>query len=86
MEVGVNYDSKNIGKCGRYKTRAALENACSADINCAGYSTISLSGYNKGGVAENGFYPWCLKRKYLVKRSKPGNHNFYKKVFRGIRS
>ena len=83
MEAGVNYDSKNIGKCGKYKTRAALENACSADINCAGYSTISLSGYNKGGVAENGFYPWCLKRS-LDKRYVPGNHNFYRKTFGGI--
>ena len=72
-----------MGECGSYKTRKALEHACSSDRFCAGYSTISYR--NTKAVAEDGFYPWCLKRS-LDKRSVPGNHNFYRKTHGGIKS
>ena len=48
-----------------YKSRKAIERACTENDKCIGYSTISvelgISEYVEDREAENGFYPWCLK-------------------------
>jgi len=76
LEVGVTYGGENIGNCGSYKTRAELETACTIDYTCIGYSTIR--DHNTGAVAENGFYPWCLKKTEGQMKIQP-SHNYYRK-------
>jgi hypothetical protein len=73
----------NIGKCGRYRTRALLQAACTSNPRCVGYSTRTSTFFDRlryVTVGEDGFYPWCLKSSDLG-RSKDKSHNFYLKVF-----
>ena len=62
------YGGESIN-CGLYRNRKALEMACTANYECIGYSTISSEhpkvknlSYVEELEAENGFYPWCMKR------------------------
>ena len=76
----MTYGGENIGNCGYYKTRAELETACTMDSTCIGYSvakyfsTLALHS----AVAENGFYPWCLKKTEGQRKIDP-SHNYYRK-------
>ena len=76
MESGKTYGGSSIS-CGNYNTRKELEDACSKDSACVGYSTHNAQ--NKGAVAENGFYPWCLKSTEETGTNQ-GDHNYYRKV------
>ena len=76
----MHYGGSDIGSCGYYTTRAALEAACTADPACVGYSTINRKGLVVRGVAENGFYPWCLKRTEDNSATVDATHNYYRKI------
>ena len=84
MEAGVHYGGLSIGRCGIYNTRVTLEGACSSDSSCVGYSTNK--NVNTGAAAENGFYPWCLKRTEDKTATVDQNHNYYRKILKGIKS
>ena len=77
FEREVTYGGANIGQCGAFKTRAELEAACTSNPDCVGYSTIN--DHNMGAVAENGYYPWCLKRSEDNMRKVKRTH-YYRKV------
>ena len=69
-----------------YKSRKAIERACTEDDNCIGYSTISVDNkinpYVEDREAEDGFYPWCLKSTEWLYEANEG-HNYYRRT-RGI--
>ena len=75
----MHYGGSDIGSCGYYNTRAALEAACTADPACVGYSTINRNIVS-GGVPENGFYPWCLKSTEDNTATIDTTHNYYRKI------
>ena len=76
----MHYGGSDIGSCGYYSIRAALEAACTANPACVGYSTINRRELVPGGVAENGFYPWCLKRTEGNSATVDATHNYYRKI------
>ena len=78
LETGVHYGGISIGSCGTYNTRAELEAACTAEPYCVGYSTYQSQ--NTEAVAENGFYPWCLKKTEAKTSTVDATHNYYKKI------
>lgn len=75
-----NAPNRNIGRCGRFFTRGMIQAACTSNPKCVGYSTRQFKHTNSRAVAENGFYPWCLKSADIG-RTKDKSHNFYVKVF-----
>ena len=79
LEVGVTYGGGNIGNCGSYKTPAEIETACNIDQTCIGYSTHRDLNTGAEPFAENGFYPWCLKKTEGQTRIAP-NQNYYRKI------
>ena len=78
LETGVHYGGISIGSCGTYNTRAELEAACTAEPYCVGYSTHQ--NQNTDAVAENGYYPWCLKKTEAKTSTVDATHNYYKKI------
>ena len=78
LEVGVTYGGGNIGNCGSYKTPAEIETACNNDQTCIGYSTHRDLNTGAEPFAENGFYPWCLKKTEGQTRIVK-NQNYYRK-------
>ena len=72
--------------CGMYKSRKAIERACTENDMCIGYSTISADHYTISVVedreGENGFYAWCLKSTEGLYQADEG-HNYYRRT-RGI--
>ena len=79
-----------MGKnCGLWQNRKALEMACTATVDCIGYSTIRAEhpavknlSYLGNLEAENGFYPWCMKK--MEGKYEPDEHlNYYRRT-RGI--
>ena len=71
---------RNIGQCGLFSSRVVIQAACTINPKCVGYSTRRYKSTNPTAVAENGFYPWCLKAADHG-RTADESHNFYKKVF-----
>ena len=69
------------GRCGFYNKRSELEESCSKNSECVGYS-MTTTKTNNDAVAEvhNGskFYPWCLKTTEK-KLKKDESHIYYKK-------
>ena len=63
MEKGVTYKGDNIGKCGSYNTQNELQNACSSDSTCVGYTMNKnrKEGRKQAVADKKGFYPWCLQ-------------------------
>ena len=82
LEEEVNYDGDNIGKCGEYNNKDNLEDACTDNPACVGYSTIKDRNTD-AAADEKGFYPWCLK-KTLGPKTDDARHNFYRKIREGI--
>ena len=89
--TGVHYGGDNIDErgCGAYKTREAREAACTSNPTCVGYSMVAyhirqqFNNYpelNAGVVAENGFYPWCLKRNEESTPHFDTAHNYCRKL------
>jgi len=71
---------RNIGPCGRFTTREMIQAECTKYRKCVGYSTRRYKSTHPRAVAENGFYPWCLKAADTG-RTVDKSHNFYVKVF-----
>ena len=91
LVTGVHYGGENIDKrgCGKYRTREALEAACTSNPACVGYSMVAyhirekFNNYpelNAGVVGENGFYPWCLKRNEESTPHFKKTHNYCRKL------
>ena len=88
FETKRTYGGESIN-CGLHKNRKSLERACTESYDCIGYSTISTEhpevkklAYVKELEAENGFYPWCMKKTEGDYKADE-QHNYYGRT-RGI--
>ena len=81
MEEGVTYIGDNIGKCGSYNTQKELQDACSSDDTCVGYTTNKnrKEGRKHAVADKKGFYPWCLQGA-LGEKLQRAEFRYYAKV------